>query len=53
MINVGQIIRIPDFNPRSREGSDSGAEANTVADVDFNPRSREGSDSMRRHWQMG
>ena len=34
-----------DFNPRSREGSDIGAEVTTKDLENFNPRSREGSDS--------
>ena len=34
----------PDFNPRSREGSDVHANAAKARDLNFNPRSREGSD---------
>ena len=33
-----------DFNPRSREGSDSYSSSILCASCDFNPRSREGSD---------
>ena len=33
------------FNPRSREGSDSFLFVHCQADIDFNPRSREGSDA--------
>ena len=36
-----------DFNPRSREGSDIGAEVTTKDLENFNPRSREGSDYSR------
>ena len=37
-----------DFNPRSREGSDSGNDRHVLRDCTyFNPRSREGSDSDR------
>ena len=32
------------FNPRSREGSDTEARRSTATTTDFNPRSREGSD---------
>ena len=34
-----------DFNPRSREGSDSDSQEQLFSIVHFNPRSREGSDS--------
>ena len=37
-------LRLPDFNPRSREGSDPTAIGISTKDFDFNPRSREGSD---------
>ena len=33
-----------DFNPRSREGSDTEHAAAVAKEYDFNPRSREGSD---------
>ena len=33
-----------DFNPRSREGSDTLAQCAHIGQTDFNPRSREGSD---------
>ena len=33
-----------DFNPRSREGSDTLHTPTTMYTTDFNPRSREGSD---------
>ena len=37
----------PNFNPRSREGSDQGlAQLDAVA-LHFNPRSHEGSDALR------
>ena len=35
-----------DFNPRSREGSDSTALDSSTCQVNFNPRSREGSDPI-------
>ena len=43
------VLRVParhdrHFNPRSREGSDSGLRVAPVSMTDFNPRSREGSD---------
>ena len=45
------ILRIlpfsPDFNPRSREGSDVNAAMIREALADFNPRSREGSDRCK------
>ena len=34
----------PDFNPRSREGSDTHTKTQLRGKCDFNPRSREGSD---------
>ena len=33
-----------DFNPRSREGSDTMSKKLSKKPIDFNPRSREGSD---------
>ena len=39
--------RIKDFNPRSREGSDSIQRHTDIHPVYFNPRSREGSDYSR------
>ena len=36
----------PDFNPRSREGSDVLTKLLTAKHADFNPRSREGSDGL-------
>ena len=38
------VSRNSNFNPRSREGSDSRVHRKECSDVDFNPRSREGSD---------
>ena len=35
------------FNPRSREGSDTGGNLVITLPADFNPRSREGSDYQR------
>ena len=35
---------MPDFNPRSREGSDDSKKGVVSVVEDFNPRSREGSD---------
>ena len=35
---------LPDFNPRSREGSDARPSGPGAGHADFNPRSREGSD---------
>ena len=37
-----------DFNPRSREGSDTLAQCTHIGQTDFNPRSREGSDALPR-----
>ncbi|EFE11182.1 hypothetical protein CLOM621_08655 [Clostridium sp. M62/1] len=37
-------MRIQNFNPRSREGSDAKMCYNSIIGTDFNPRSREGSD---------
>ena len=37
---------IPYFNPRSREGSDTGLVAPDHSQIHFNPRSREGSDYL-------
>ena len=36
---------VSDFNPRSREGSDTTTACDSGVAGDFNPRSREGSDS--------
>ena len=36
------------FNPRSREGSDSGGSRVLISCVNFNPRSREGSDDVKQ-----
>ena len=38
---------MPDFNPRSREGSDGTPPWSPTPTTDFNPRSREGSDQCR------
>ena len=38
------FVQLPDFNPRSREGSDAIALSAASGVSDFNPRSREGSD---------
>ena len=38
---------LPNFNPRSREGSDAEISSFRVGLVDFNPRSREGSDAAK------
>ncbi len=38
-------LRLQNFNPRSREGSDDNAARNASRTRHFNPRSREGSDS--------
>ena len=40
------LLTIWNFNPRSREGSDSPAVCRRGSDEYFNPRSREGSDDM-------
>ena len=37
------------FNPRSREGSDTGIRYKNANHLDFNPRSREGSDHARQN----
>ena len=43
-----------DFNPRSREGSDSCCRGCHPRPSDFNPRSREGSDQFQsRHLRFG
>jgi len=39
------ITSLSDFNPHSREGSDSNTATVLPDDIDFNPHSREGSDS--------
>ena len=44
-MNQGTLGKVdPDFNPRSREGSDFVAASQPFNPVYFNPRSREGSD---------
>ena len=43
------LIRVRDFNPRSREGSDGKQCGYRKTSADFNPRSREGSDSSDCH----
>ena len=41
------LVILRNFNPRSREGSDTGVPRLKSAPNDFNPRSREGSDADR------
>ena len=41
---IAMIVIPTDFNPRSREGSDTNANTNIKHLHHFNPRSREGSD---------
>ena len=43
--NPSPSTRRGNFNPRSREGSDTTVESDKIRRIDFNPRSREGSDS--------
>ena len=43
------LVLCTDFNPRSREGSDSGQQRCTGNHLYFNPRSREGSDCRVEH----
>ena len=43
------FMPIPNFNPRSREGSDVATLFSTPWTSDFNPRSREGSDIQARN----
>ena len=43
---VGGVGRLSHFNPRSREGSDSGVSDHGRHSNHFNPRSREGSDPL-------
>ena len=40
------IFCFPDFNPRSREGSDVQQSGGDFLKDNFNPRSREGSDRL-------
>ena len=40
------------FNPRSREGSDTGRKSYQIQPTYFNPRSREGSDTGRKSYQI-
>ena len=47
-VNVGKLHRGLNFNPRSREGSDTEQVARVEELSNFNPRSREGSDSLIR-----
>ena len=48
MAQIGEEKGI-DFNPRSREGSDSRSSVLKSFIANFNPRSREGSDSAKLH----
>ena len=49
-MNQGTLGKVdPDFNPRSREGSDCLNTGRGRILCDFNPRSREGSDSNAFH----
>ncbi len=50
----GSFVDICNFNPRSREGSDSISCLTTFTNRHFNPRSREGSDCIRaRYYKDG
>ncbi len=44
--------KLANFNPRSREGSDSGKGHIVARKKDFNPRSREGSDGFEGYYQI-
>ena len=43
------VIMTQNFNPRSREGSDTASFSSSDSSTYFNPRSREGSDSKIAH----
>ena len=46
---IGAGLIVTDFNPRSREGSDSVSGHWYRQSIHFNPRSREGSDPLVKH----
>ena len=46
LANARKFCRLYNFNPRSREGSDTEAPQSLSQTHNFNPRSREGSDCI-------